>query len=462
MPDAPVPTPDASAAVRPEIEQRLARLIRERSVSAEVKENGPAAFEALLEELYPLVHAKLETEKIGELGLLYHWPARDLHRDAAHPRRPTEAPAVLMAHFDTVPIDPDDSWAHDPFGGEIVDGHVWGRGAIDDKGALCVVLEAVENLLAAGYEPARDVYLSFGGDEETFGTAAEQITDELESRGIRPWIVLDEGGAIVDGVLPTVNVPSAVVGVGEKGTLSVLLHTTAEAGHSSVPSRQLSATARIARAVTRVSRNPFPKRLNDTSREMFDRYATRATGIGKVLTTVVPKIGPISARLLAQLGGEPAAMVQTTVTTTRLDAGTADNVLPSQASATLNLRIALGETVASTLARLKRAIRDPKIEFTVISSSEPSPASRTDIPQWRLIEDAVEAAYPGTLTVPYVMLGASDSRHFHPRTPDATYRLAPLHMSAAIRAGLHGVDERVSVDALRRGEVFYRRLIESL
>ncbi len=445
---------DATDAVapRPGIAGRLSRLIQLDTTSSRVVEHGIAGFEELFEELYPLVHGRLERERVGERGILYRLPGAT---DAV--------PIVLMGHFDTVPAEETEAWRHPPFSGAIEGGVVHGRGAIDDKGALVVLFDAVENLLAAGATPARTVYLSLGGDEETNGTAAQTIAEELHARGIRPWLVLDEGGAIIDGVLPGLPYRSAVVGLGEKGVLSVTLTASAPAGHASTPSRTPSAPLRIARALARLSRNPFPKRLNTTSRRMFEAYRGVARGpIGQALVTLVPALGPVSAQLLSRLGGEPAAMVQTTVAATVLAGGTVPNVIPDTASAVLNLRIALGETVAGTLARLRRVIRDPAISFAVLESHEPSPESRMDSPQWRLIEDAVSTAYPGTLTVPYVMLAASDARHFHRYTPDATYRLAPLAMSAAERAALHGVNERVTVDALERGERFYRHLLRHL
>ncbi|WP_022881854.1 M20/M25/M40 family metallo-hydrolase [Gryllotalpicola ginsengisoli] len=491
---------DAPAA-RPGIAERLSRLIRVNTVSAHLVEHGTAEFEAVLEELYPLVHQHLVKERIGERGLLFRWEAAaggfetpappapqppsgaaggfetpappapqptGAGRTSIPEERPEAAsrraatPAILMAHYDTVPLAEDDSWTHPPLSGAIEHGTVWGRGAIDDKGALVVLLDAVENLLAAGGTPKRPVFLSLGGDEETSGVSARAISEELAARGIRPWIVLDEGGAVVDGILPGLPQSAAVVGLGEKGVLSVRLTATAPAGHASTPGRARTAPERIARAVTRLHRNPFPKRLSRTSRQMFEAYRGHARGAGRVLIEAVPRLAPVSARLLSLLGGEPAAMVQTTVATTVLEGGGAHNVIPNSASAVLNLRIALGETVSSTLAVLRRAIGDPAISIEVIEGHDPSAESRTDTAQWRLIERAVGAAYPGTLTVPYVMMQASDARHFQPLAPEATYRFAPLAMSSEERTGLHGVNERVTVDALERGERFYRELIGAL
>jgi carboxypeptidase PM20D1 len=446
-------TTDAGAA-RPGIAERLSRLIQLDTVSSTVVAHGSGEFEELLAELYPLVHRLLRKESIGERGFLFTWDS-PVEQAAADP-------IVLMAHYDTVPTGDPTSWRRPPLSGAIEDGTVFGRGAIDDKGALVVMLDAVENLLAAGFRPARPVLISLGGDEETYGRSARAIADELHARGTQPWLVLDEGGAIIDGPLPALPHETAIVGVGEKGVASVRLTATAVPGHSSTPSRTPSAPERVARAVTRLRRNPFAKRINATTRAMFAAYDGVARGAGRALITLVPRLGPIAARTLAWRGGEPAAMVQTTIATTVLEGGGAHNVIPERASAVLNLRIAPGETVDSVVATLRRAVRDPAIEFDVIEGHDPSPISRTDSAQWRAIANAATAAYPGVVVAPYVMLAASDARHFHRYATEATYRLAPLRMSASERAGLHGIDERVTIDALERGERFYRELLVHL
>lgn len=433
--------------VRTGIAERLGRLIRLDTVSATVAERGTGDFEALLAELYPLVHERLAKQKIGPRGLLFTWQGTT---DAA--------PIVLMAHFDTVPVVASE-WSFPPFAGVVESGVVYGRGTADDTGALVTVLDAVENLLRAGVTPERTVYLSLGGDEETTGESARAISDELERRGIRPWLVIDEGGAVVDAPLPGLRNQTAMVGVAEKGAVTVRLTATAAAGHSSTPSRAPSAPERIARAVTRLRRNPFPKRLNATAKAMFASYDGVATGVGKVLVTLAPRLGPLTARAFAALGGEPAAVVQTTLAVTLLEAGTAHNVIPHTASATVNLRLAVGDSVDRALAILRSAVRDPGIEFDVIEAFAASPESRTDSPQWRAVTDAATTAYPGVVVAPYVMLAVSDARHFHRYTREATYRFAPLAMSRAERAAIHGVDEQITVDALERGERFYRELI---
>jgi carboxypeptidase PM20D1 len=438
--------------VRTGIAERLAAMIRIPTVSAELDQRGMAPFDdfiALLPDLYPLAHEHLELARHGDLGLLYRWRGRS-----------DERPLVLMAHFDVVPVDATDPWTHPPFDGVIADGRVHGRGTLDDKGPLLVILEAVENLLSTGFTPARDVYLSFGGNEETYGAAARDIATWFRDEGITPWLVLDEGGAVVDAPLPFVTGQAAMIGLAEKGVLTLTLSARGDGGHASAPPA-MTAVRRVARAVDRLDATTFRPHTPQAIRRLLRVFADRATPAGRVLYSLLSAFPPLAARVLARLGGETAALVRTTVAATMSSGGTAANVLPSQASATVNLRIAVGESVASTVARVRRRIADRRIEITVVEGDDPSPESAADGPEFAALTVALAASYPEAEAVPYIMMQASDSRHFHRFSP-AVYRFAPLEMTAAQRAGIHGVDEHVTVDALERGERFHRALIERL
>jgi carboxypeptidase PM20D1 len=365
-----------------------------------------------------------------------------------------------MAHFDVVPVDESDPWTHPPFDGVIADGRVYGRGTLDDKGPLLVILEAVENLLTSGFTPARDVYLSFGGNEETYGGAAREIAASFHNRGVTPWLVLDEGGAVVDAPLPFVRGSAAMVGVGEKGVLTLRLSARGEGGHASAPPAR-TAVRRIARAVERLSPETFPARTPAAVTRMLELFAMRADGIPRALYRLLSRTPWLTARVFSAMGGEPAALVRTTVAATMQSGGTAANVLPSRASATLNLRIALGESVESTVKRVRKRVADRHVKIAVLEGDGPSPESSTRNAQFALITEAVKTSHPDAATVPYVMMAATDSRHFHRFSP-AVYRFAPLEMSKAQRASIHGVDERVEISALERGELFHRTLLQRL
>ena len=416
-----------------------------------VDTGGDEPFDRFVELLaadYPLVHRHLALEKVTDRGLLYHWKGESAER-----------PVVLMAHYDVVPATPD-GWHEDPFSGAIHDGAVWGRGTLDDKGPLLVVIEAVENLLADGVVPAQDVYLSFGGNEETYGDAAIAIAALFQQRGIEPWLVIDEGGAVVDAPLSFVPVQSAMVGVGEKGLVTVRLTAAGMGGHASAPPAS-STAGRLARALRRLERNPFAARMPRPFRQMIRAFEPHVGARYRLPLIVLRTLHRPAARILASRGGEPAALMHTTIAVTMLGGGSAANVLPSSLSAVLNIRVAQGESTATVVATLRRAIKDDAVQIEVLEDSAPSPLSASDNAQFGLIRAAVDATYPGTVTAPYVMMAATDSRHFHRFAP-AVYRFSPLAMSAAQRASIHGANEFVTVDSLERGERFFQTLIRSL
>lgn len=436
---------------------RLAALVRIRTVAAAPgEEQSPetaqafADMRAALESFYPRTFAAAELDEVGRGGLLMRLAGAVAER-----------PVVLMAHQDVVPVPEDwqsEGWERPPFDGVIADGRVHGRGTLDDKGALVALLEAVEAELAAGWEPPRDVYLLLGADEEVYGTCAAAGARLLAERGVEPWMVLDEGGAIATGALPGLNREAAIVGVSEKGVSTIDLIVRGDGGHASTPPAE-SAAGIVARAVARVEAKPFPVAVNDVTVEMFERLAPHIEGrLGAVLSRA-RLLRPVLARALARMGPELAAVVRTTVAVTRLEGSAADNVLATRAAATLNVRIAPGESVAGVVERLERVIGDSRVGIVVREGSEPSPVSPTgDDPRWAAVEAAAAVAYPDAVAAPYVMLGASDARHLA-RACEATYRLSPLRMDKQQREAVHGPNEWVAVESLELGIDFYRALL---
>jgi len=437
------------------IEDRLAALIRIPTVSAERERRDDEPFRRLLDALpglYPLAFSRLEVERLDDdHAIALHWAAGRHERE----------PLVLMAHFDVVPAHARDGWTHDPFAGVVADGRVHGRGALDDKGALVMTLDAIENLLAAGFEPARDVRLVLGGDEEVFGSGARRFAERMREAGIRPWLVLDEGGAIVDSPLPFVEGVAAMIGIAEKGIATIELACDGASGHASAPSG-LTAAARVARAVQRIGPAPFPPRMSESARAMLRAFERNAPSRRhRALLRALHRMPGIGSRVLAAGGGEGAAAVRTTLAATMLRSGTAANVLPARATATFNMRVAPGESAADRARDLERRIRDPLVTVRVTESSPPSPQSSPTSPQYRLLREALSAVAPDVVDVPYVCLAATDSRWFHEFAPQ-TFRFTPLRMSKAQRAYIHGVDEHVEVASLLEGERFLRALIERM
>ncbi len=443
--------------------ERLRALIRVPTVSrlapAVADEGAFTRFRSLLAELYPLVHARLELEVIGGGTLLFRWAGRS-----------DGTASVLMAHYDVVPADraPSDTngWTHPAFGAELVgadddpEQRVWGRGAIDDKGALAVILEAVEEAVNAGFQPASDLYLSFGHNEETAGDGAEAVVALFVERGIRPVLVVDEGGAVVEGVFPGVDAPIAVVGVTEKGIAGIELVVEKPGGHASTPVRN-GATARLARAILRLEAHPARATISAPTLAMIRTLGAHARQPLGFVFTRAGVFRPLLTAAFARLGPETEAMVRTTRAVTRLSGSAGDNVIAERATAMVNVRIAVGSSVEEAARDIRTAVDDPAVAVRVVYGSEPSPVARSDGPTWQLLSDAISDTFPGAIVTPYVMLQASDSRHFA-AISDGVYRFLPFDLRASERATLHAIDESIRVSTYLRGIAFYRRLLQVL
>ena len=362
-----------------------------------------------------------------------------------------------MAHLDVVPVE--GTWTHPPFDGVVADGSIWGRGTLDDKGSVAAICAAVSALLEDGHVPAQDVWLSFGCEEEISGSAATLAVDELERRGVRPWLVLDEGGAVATGAFPGVAAPVAVIGVTEKGVTSIELRVEGRGGHASTPSRR-DPTARLARAVTRLGRSPMPARTPEPTVELLRRMAPHARPPLRTLLGNAGRLGPVLARALVAAGPESAAMTRTTFAVTTLSGSPALNVVASTATAGVNIRVMVGDTVAGVLAHVRKVVADDRVHIEVIEAYEPSPVSpRGDA--FELLEATIGEVFPDAVPAPYVMMAATDSRFFT-RICDGVYRFAPFRMTKAQRESIHGADEHLGVAAYLDGIRWYRRLIESL
>ncbi len=435
----------------------LQRLLQLPTVAADRdREADPTPFaqvHEVLREAFPLTHAAGEVIDVPPHGLLIRVPA--------DPDSPTAAadPVVLMAHIDVVPIGDESRWSHPPLGGRIVDGTIWGRGTLDDKGQLVAVIAAVESLLADGKAPARDVWLSFGSDEEVMGSSAPAAVELLRERGVRPWFVLDEGGAVASDAFPGVTDPLAVIGVSEKGVLSLRLTTSGRGGHASRPARNGPA-ARMARAITKLERRPFPAHLPEPTIEMLRRIGPHLPRPLRTMLARADKAPAALAHALVATGAEAAAMARTTVAVTTLSGSPAINVVPTSVHAGLNLRVAIGETTAEAAERVRRIVgRDVRV--TVIDAHEPSPVSPVDDPAFALLERTTSRVFREATTVPYVLYAATDSRHFT-RICERVYRFAPFRMSAEQRESIHSYDEHLHVNDFRAGIRWYRELLDSL
>lgn len=410
------------------------------------------AFHDYLEKTYPLVHKNLKREKVNGLGLLYTWEGTD----------PTADALVLMAHQDVVPIAPgtDNDWTYRPFSGRIADGYVWGRGAMDCKGFLIAVLEAVEGLLREGYQPRRTVYLAFGQDEEVGGDmGAAAISALLESRGVRADLVIDEGGFIVDGSVLMIDKPVALVGIAEKGYMSLELTVRAEGGHSSMPPPE-TAIGILGAAIHRLEKHPFPSRLGGVSVMTLDSLAPEMPAYLRTAIRGRKLIGWIIKSELSKINATNA-ILRTTTAATIIEAGTKENVLPQEARAVVNFRLLPGDGSDYVIARVKKVIDDDRVEVKPIGEPrEASQVSRIDSEGYGLLSSVIAQSFPDAVLAPFLVLGGTDARHFE-NISDSVYRFSPMKVSEEDQARAHGTDERIGTENLDEIIDFYRLLIKS-
>lgn len=411
----------------------------------------PAAFESLhtlLRDRFAATFAACEVYPIEPFALLLRWSGRD-----------TLDPVLLMAHQDVVPAAGQD-WSVPPFEGRIAEGVVWGRGALDDKGSLVAILSALETLIEQGRTPGRDVYVFLGCNEESAGTSAALAAQWFATRSLRLWLVLDEGGAVAHEAFPGVTAPAAVIGISEKGVLDVELEVTGGSGHASMPPRD-DAPVRLARALVRLEADRPAPRLLPTTVAMVRELGRHARPSMRWALAGAGRSPRLLARVFDRLGPETAAMTRTTTAVTTLSGAGGANVLAERATAHLNVRVQPGDTVAATIDRIRRTVADRSVAVHVVHGSDPSPLSPATGAQWDQLARVTARIFPDAVCVPYITMMATDARHLT-SVSDHVYRYTPIRMNRRDRESIHGVDERIDIEALVDARRWYTEFLQTL
>lgn len=413
----------------------------------------------LFQTLYPQVHAKLTREIINDYTLLYTWEGKD----------PDLKPIMLTSHLDVVPADESEEggWTYPPFSGELAEGFVWGRGTLDIKSGVVGILEAVEYLLKQGFQPERTVYLGFGHDEEIGGArGAVAIAELLESRGVELGSLMDEGGSGIDGFLPGVETPVVVVGISEKGYLSLKLTIEVDGGHSSMPAQD-TAIGILSTAIARLEVDPMPAHLEVV--EFLMSYLGSALPFKqRMLFANTWLFGGILKNKLAE-SNMLNASIRTTTAPTIFNAGMKDNVLPAKAEAVVNFRVLPGDDLRSVYEMVLARIDDERVKVTPFegdtlegtSGWNPSPVADTESAYFLRLAHLIKEAFPGALVTPYLVLGGTDARHYAPVTDNAL-RFTPVLMTKADIQSVHGVNEKLSFEECSRMVGFYIAYIQEL
>lgn len=437
--------------------QRLAGAVRFKTISFQDSTRfDPHEFAGLhryLRATFPKLHGALKLEKVNGYGLVYEWRGSD----------PGLAPVVLLAHQDVVPVEPgtEGRWTEPPFAGRIASGYVWGRGALDDKGSLVAILEAVEHLVLTGAHPKRTVYLAFGYDEEVSGRrGAARIAELLASRNVHPEFVLDEGGMLVAGFIPGVAKPVALVGIAEKGYVTVELTAQAEGGHSSMPPKE-TAVGILAAALTRLERRQMPRAIRGPTADLFDYLGPELPLAARLVMANRWLFGGL---LTAQFGKTPYgnALLRTTTAPTVLQAGVKENVLPSAARALVNFRLLPGDSVSTVLGHVRAAVADARIGVRPLPEllSNPSAVTSVGAEPFQLLARTIRQVLPGTVVTPWIVVGATDSRYYADLTPNVLRFVGATIGTEDVRR-IHGTDERIGVQAYADAVRVYVQLLKN-
>ena len=451
------PAPRAEGGKVSPAAERLGRAVQFQTISyqdrSQLEVEEFRGFHRFLEGAYPLIHSRLERELINDMSLLYTWEGAD----------PSLPALIYTAHIDVVPIEPGTAgdWTHPPFSGRIADGFVWGRGTLDCKGSLIGLMEAVESLLSEGYVPRRTIYLAFGHDEEVGGdTGALAIASLLRERGVRAEYVLDEGGFIIDGTPLGVSREIALIGIAEKGYLSLELKVRTEGGHSSMPPDH-TAIGILAAAITQLENNPFPPRLEGVALSTFQSLAPALPSALRAAVRAHRLLNPLIIRELSR-NQATNAVIRTTTAATIIEAGSKENVLPQEARAVVNFRLLPGDSIEFVVNRVKKIIDDPRVEVSIIGTPrEASLVTSTDSLGYQTLTGVIREMFPQVAPAPYLVLGGTDARHYE-LVSDSIMRFVPHRLDETDQARIHGTNERLSLENLDKSVEFYSRLIKAL
>ena len=427
----------------------LAELVKCKTVSYyDHSREDDAEFEKLISKLpalYPEVFATCDFQQLPDRGLLFKWPGKT-----------AGAPAVMMAHYDVVPVN-EDQWEKPAFEAIIEDGVMWGRGTLDTKVTFNGVLYAANSLIARGFQPEHDVYFAFSGGEEVSGKGAANIVDWFEEKGITPAMVVDEGGAVVENVFPGVKQPCGLIGIAEKGMMNAQFRCVSAGGHASAP-KPHTPVGILSRACARLENKPFKAHIEGPAAQMFDTLGRYSTPLYRMIFANMWCFGWVIDLLGKTSGGEMNALVRTTVAFTQMEGSSAANVIPPEARMVANMRLNPSDSIESALAYLRKVVNDDAVEVSALEASEPSRVSTTDCPGWEKVSASVAETWRGSIVAPYLMVQCSDSRHWG-RISDKVYRFSAMDLTAAERATIHGNNERIRLETISKAVEFYIRLM---
>jgi acetylornithine deacetylase/succinyl-diaminopimelate desuccinylase-like protein len=365
----------------------------------------------------------------------------------------TRRPVMLLAHTDVVGVERD-KWSCDPFSGEVRDGYLYGRGAIDDKGMLTAnlitMLTLKREIVDRGIALERDVIFLATADEETGGACGMRWLVEKHRDLLDVEFAINEGGRtrIIEGGRRYLAIQTA-----EKISHMVTVTARGPAGHAAIP-LDGNAIFRLGRALARLGDYREPVTLTETTRRFFG-LLSRMWPVEEEAQAMADLVSNDAAR--SEAGAEilsriPVfnAVMRNGISATKITGGVAGNVIPAEASAVLNVRTIPGNSIDDVMERLRACVPDDGVFFSVAAHTDESPASDPDSAMFNAIADAAGELDPGMTVVPYLSTGGTDSAHLR-RIGIDSYGILPFPMEQADEERMHGHDERVPVASLHFG-----------
>ncbi|QMS85309.1 M20/M25/M40 family metallo-hydrolase [Candidatus Xianfuyuplasma coldseepsis] len=425
------------------------KMIQVKTLSYDPKTKDVTAFEAfhkVLQELFPNVYNTMEQTVFEGHSILFKWTGKS-----------SDKPIVLMAHQDVVPAS-NSGWDYPPFSGHLTEDLIYGRGTLDTKSTLYGIFKAIDELIGQGFTPEHDIYISSSTDEETSGFGAHKSVEKLQEFGVKPYLVLDEGGAIVRGSLPSVQKPIALIGVLEKGYANIKFTAKSAGGHSSYPPKN-SPIARLSAFVQDVENHfPLKTKMIPEVAAIFSEAAPAMKGPYRFLFGNLWLFKPLLTWLLPKINPFGRALLSTTIAFTMQEGSDAENVIPAEASVTANLRIHPIQNIDSSFNVLQKIAKKYDIEAELLEAREASPISSTSNDAYRYIVKMIMKNYPDVLVSPYVMLGGTDCRYFSEITESAL-RFSPVRMDNKDLKKIHGINEAIPKTCLTEAVLFYKDII---
>ena len=400
-----------------------------------------------VKNFYPLVFSKCEFTQTDEYAIKLKLKGKS-----------NANPTVMMAHYDVVPVT--DGWDHNPFLGEVVDGYVYGRGSIDTKCTMVCALSALEKALEDNYVPENDLYLCFGANEEVMGDSQSKIVEEFKLQGIKPALVFDEGGGILEKAFPGVKQDCAFLGVVEKGMVNVKLSIDGNGGHSSTPAKNGPAV-KLAKALIKLEKHPMKPKFTKTTKELIKTMGSNSSFMYKFILGNMWLFKGLIKWLFVKLNPETRALLTTTFAFTILSGGNQTNIIPNHVEANVNVRVAPFNTVDEVVKHIRKVIKDEDIVITIVDKNKMYNECDFNSVGYNIIKETTIETYPNTVVSPFVMLGGTDGRHYN-EISDCVIRFSPIKLTNKEKDGIHGLNERICVETLHKCFEFYQRLLTKI